>query len=131
MSSNRALIEAHLQKAHIRLTRAERDYEEGFYEDSIIRAYYAIYHATKACLALKGSYPRTHKGVVSEFGQLYVTTGDVDAEYGKILSAAKMLREKGEYEAFTTIGRKVAKQKLNDAKAFLSMIEEVVKAGLR
>lgn len=127
--SDRAFVEAHLQKARTRLTRAERDYEDGFYEDSIIRAYYAIYHATKACLVLKGSYPKTHEGVISEFGRLYITTGEIDAEYGKILSAAKMLREKGEYEAFTMIDRRVAKQKLDDARAFLSMVRRIIKVS--
>ena len=114
-----------------RLERAKRDFEEGYYEDSVGRAYYALYHATKACLALKSSYPKTHRGLISEFGRLYIRTGEVEPKYGEILSTAKVLRERGEYDAFTVIEKNVAKQKLIDAEEFLKRIREITRGSPR
>jgi len=37
-------------------------YENGFYDDAASRAYYAMYHATKAALLLKEIDTKSHKG---------------------------------------------------------------------
>lgn len=53
--------EAHLKKAEEKLEAAKRLFNEGFYDDTTSRAYYAMYHAAKACLALEGLSPKTMK----------------------------------------------------------------------
>ncbi len=45
-----------------------------------------MFYASKALLSVKGIYPKTHKGVVSEFGLRFVNEGYIKEIYGKILS---------------------------------------------
>ena len=54
-----------LKRAEKALQAAKNLYEDELYEDSVSRAYYAMYHAAKAALALEGSSPKTHSGLIS------------------------------------------------------------------
>lgn len=63
--------EKHLERAEEKLRSANLLFENKMFADAISEAYYAMFHAAKALLALKGIYPKTHAGVVSQFGLLY------------------------------------------------------------
>jgi len=117
---------AHLRKARRRLEASERLFGDGFHEDAVSRAYYAMYHAAKACLILEGSSPKTHEGVISEFGRLFVLTGKVDAGLGRALSAAKEDREDSDYEVYAEIDEEEAERVLKEAQNFLRMAEDIV-----
>jgi len=86
-----------------------------------------MYHAAKACLALEGSSPKTHEGVIAEFGRLFILTGRVDPALGRALSAAKEDREDSDYEVYVEISREEVEKVLNEAKAFLEKTDEIVK----
>ena len=79
--------EKYLEKAHESLESAEILFEKEKYNTSISQAYYAMFYASKALLSLKRIYPKTHKGMVSEFGLKFVIEGgwvtvyDRDPEY--------------------------------------------------
>ena len=120
------VTEAHLRKAKKKLEAAKKLFQDGFYEDAVSRAYYAMYHAARACLALKGSSPKTHAGVISEFGRLFVATGEVDIAFGKALSIAKEDREDSDYEVLTEISNEEAEKVLNEAEVFIKKIEELL-----
>lgn len=72
-----------MEKAIERLRVAEKLLRDGEYEDAVSRAYYAMYHAAKAALATVNVFPKTHEGVVSEFGRRLILTGDFPKELGK------------------------------------------------
>jgi len=59
----------------------------GFYEDAISRAYYAILRSAKASLTLMGINVESHRGVRRLFGQHLIKTGKIRDKYAKILSA--------------------------------------------
>lgn len=121
------VAEGHLRKARKKLEVAKRLFRDGFYEDAVSRAYYAMYHSTKACLALEGSSPKTHEGVISEFGRLFVLTGKVDVALGKALSAAKEDREDSDYEVYAEISEREVEKVLNEAEVFLRKAGEIVR----
>jgi len=120
------VAKAHLRKARKRLEASERLFSDGFHEDAVSRAYYAMYHAAKACLILEGSSPKTHEGVISEFGRLFVLTGKVDSALGKTLSAAKEDREDSDYEVYAEIDKEEAEKVLKEAQNFLRTAEDIV-----
>lgn len=124
-------IKAYLRKSRRRLETARKDFDEGFYESSLIRSYYCMYHAAKACLELQNSHPKTHEGLISEFGRLYITTGRINKQYGKTLSSAKRIREECEYEPLITIDKETAETKLTEARDFLETVEKLIKKLLR
>jgi len=121
------VAKAHMRKARSNLEAARRLFSDGFFEDAVSLAYYSMYHAAKACLILEGSSPRTHAGVISEFGRLFVVTGKVDSSLGKSLSAAKEDREDSDYEVYSEIKGEEVKKVLKEAENFMKIAEEIIK----
>lgn len=78
--------------------------------DAISEAYYSMFHAASAILSLKDSYPRNHKGLISEFGLQFVASGSIEDSYGKLLALAEDEREK-QIMMFITVPQQ-KKQKL-------------------
>jgi len=50
-----------------------------------------MFHAAKALLALKSVYPKTHAGVVSQFGLQFVNAGLIEELYAKSLALKFMV----------------------------------------
>jgi len=57
-----------MEKAHEKLKAAKVLFERKFYSDAVSRAYYAMFYAARALLSEKNIYPKTHRGVISQFG---------------------------------------------------------------
>jgi uncharacterized protein (UPF0332 family) len=66
----------------------------GKFSQSINRSYYAIFHATRALLALNKFDTKKHSGVIAYFNQNYIKTGKIEVKYGKILTLAENIRMK-------------------------------------
>lgn len=90
------------------------------------RAYYAMFHAAKACLAKENLFPRTHSGVISEFGRVFVIEGKVDEKLGRSFSEAKEEREDSDYEVFLEMGERQARKVLADARDLLKESEAII-----
>jgi uncharacterized protein (UPF0332 family) len=120
---------AHLEKALERLRVAEKLFSGGDYEDAVSRAYYAMYHAARAALSTVNAFPKTHEGVVSEFGKRFVLTGAVQKELGRDLADAKAARETYEYSVTSTVGKAEAETILSNAKRFVDAVEKVLEHG--
>lgn len=99
--TTKALINGYIQKAERKLEVAEKLLKSEDYEDSVSRAYYAVFHATQALLLTEGEHAETHKGVVTLFVLLFVKTGKFSKNIGKCLANLKDDRESGDYEVFS------------------------------
>jgi len=119
-----SIVKGHLNKAFERLKVAERLFSEGYYEDAVSRAYYAMYHAAKAALATVNVFPKIHEGVVAEFGRRLVLSGFLPKELGKSLADVKAARETYEYNVTATVNRLEAETILSDAKVFVNKVKE-------
>ena len=119
-----SIARAHLEKAAERLRVAEKLFREGHYEDVVSRAYYAMYHAARAALSMVNAFPKTHEGVVTEFGRRFVLTGIFLKELGKNLADAKAARETYEYSVTATIGRSEAEVILSNAQDFVKEVKK-------
>lgn len=116
------LAEKLLAKAEVKLEAARQLLAKGFLEDSASRAYYAMFHAARAVLSKRGVNPRTHEGVVSEFGRKLVLEGVFPRDLGRALAEAKAARETYEYSATAEMSREEAEALLRDAERFVSII---------
>ena len=106
--NDRSVITALFVKSHQRLDAARILCTEGHYEDSINRAYYAMYLAALALLRRKGIEPKTHTGLISAIGSEYVKTGELAREHGRALNLIEELREEVDY----TICRKIMREEV-------------------
>lgn len=57
-----------LSKSSRKLEAAYDLLKNGFYDDSVSRSYYSMFHAASILLMLKGIESHTHSGLVSMFG---------------------------------------------------------------
>lgn len=119
-----SIARAHLEKALERLRVAERLFRDGDYEDAVSRAYYAMYHAARAALSTMSVFPKTHEGVVTEFGRRFVLTGIFPRELGKNLADAKAARETYEYSVTATAGKSEAETILVNTRKFVDTIKK-------
>jgi uncharacterized protein (UPF0332 family) len=116
----------HLDRAEEKLISAQILFENQMHNDTISEAYYSMYHSTKAILLLVDSNPKTHKGLVSEFGLQFVLSGSIEDHYGKKLALAEDEREKADYDVYYRATRDEAKNTLEDAEAFLNRIKKAI-----
>ena len=87
--TDKELIKGYIQKAKNKLEVAGRLFAGGDYEDSVSRAYYAVYHAAQGLLLTEGEHASTHKGVLTLFSLFFVKTGRFKKNIGKYLSNLK------------------------------------------
>jgi len=67
-----------LERAGEKLKSSNLLFENDMFADAISEAYYAMFHAAKALLALRGIFPKTHAGLVSQFGLQFVNEGLIE-----------------------------------------------------
>lgn len=115
-----------MKKAEEKLRAAEYLLEGGYYSDAISRAYYAMYFAARALLALKKIYPKTHRGLIAKFGLEYVNKGIIDSYYAKALAYGEEKREVADYGILISFTREEAEDVIEDARNFLKKIEELL-----
>ncbi len=126
-ATTKGLVKGYLQKADRKLEVAEKLFNSGDYDDSISRAYYAVFHATQALLLTEGQRGETHKGVLTLFGLLFVKTGKFSKNLGKYLANLKDDRESGDYEIFSYIDKETANTGLAEAKEFVNESKSYLK----
>jgi len=119
-----SVAKAHLEKAVDRLRVAEKLFRDGDYEDAVSRAYYAMYHAARAALSTLNVFPKTHEGVVTEFGRRLVLADIFPKELGRNLADAKAARETYEYSVTAIVGKSEAGAILSNAQLFVDAIKK-------
>ena len=126
------VINLMLQKAGEKLTTAEIDFRNERYDDSISRAYYAVFHAVSAVLLSKGFHFSTHSQVIGNFNKEFVKTGIFPQSFTKIVQRLFEERQIGDYDIESEITINEAKQSINDAAEIINAIKEYLsKAGIQ
>jgi uncharacterized protein (UPF0332 family) len=116
--------EKHLERAEEKLNSANLLFENNMFVDAISEAYYAMFHAAKSLLALKNIYPKTHTGVVSQFGLQFVNEGLIEELYAKSFAKAQTKREIADYDICYDPSKEEAESIVEDAERFLERIKE-------
>jgi uncharacterized protein (UPF0332 family) len=115
-----------LNKAKEKLEAAIIMKDKSMFEDAANRSYYAIFHATRALLALEMKDFKKHSGVISYFQKNYVKTRIFDVKYSEIITSAFDIRNDSDYEDFFIINKEDVENQINDAKMFLEAVEKYI-----
>lgn len=118
-----------MKKAHQTLHEAQSLLKDKYWDGATSRGYYAIYHAARAVLYQNGAAPKTHRGVVGEFGRLVIKTGKAPQEYQEILQKARTERLAADYETAeleTLPDPDLARELVEKAEIFVKKIEELL-----
>ena len=120
-------IEYHIKEAENKLAAAKSLFENGFYKDSVSRAYYSMYHAARALLLIKGISPKTHGGVIAKFGLEFVKKDLIEKYYSKALAKGKDVREIADYDVIVEITEEEVESVIEDAEKFLERIKVAIR----
>jgi len=93
--------------------------ENGRFAASLNRAYYAMFHAATAALLSKDIKRRSHHGVLSAFGEIFVKTGRLNEEFFQFFREAFERRQQSDYEPVVDVDRETAQQMLDWAPDFV------------
>lgn len=115
-----------MERAEEKLRSTSILFENNMFADAISEAYYSMFHAAKALLTLKSIYPRTHAGVVSQFGLQFVNKGLIEELYAKSLAKAETTREKADYDIYYEPSKEEAESIIEDAEKFLERMKRAL-----
>ena len=103
---------------------------DGYYADSVSRAYYAVLHAAKAALHLYGVTAESHSGVRSMFGLHIVKTGLIEPEWSAEIGRSEGKRIASDYDAKLHFDEQDAREACHRADAFLNRIHPLLTTSI-
>ena len=115
-----------LEKSADDLDTAQINYNAGKYNASANRAYYSIYHAIRAVLALDDIERKKHSGNISYFRENYIATSIFDRAYSETIKIAEMLRNEADYDDMNTTSAEDAQDLIEKARCFYNAVKEHV-----
>lgn len=111
-----------LDKAAEMLGTAQRDAAAEDYASANNRAYYCIFHAMRAVLALDGEDYKKHSAVISRFTLNYLRPEILPRDYGKLIANASLIRNRSDYEDFYICSIEDTKRLIEGAKDFYQAV---------
>jgi uncharacterized protein (UPF0332 family) len=92
------------------------------------RAYYAMHYAARAALLTENLSPKTHRGLISEFGNKLVRLGNLSKKELEELSSGLRYRLKSDYEPDFEIDKADLKEQITNAEEFIESIKNFIKS---
>jgi uncharacterized protein (UPF0332 family) len=121
-----SLAKYRLEKAKETYMTALDNLYNSKYLDANNRAYYSIFHAIRAVLALDGVDFKKHSGVISYFREKYIKTGLFDEKFSDIVGKASVIRAKSDYEDFYIATKDEAQEQAGNAKMFYEAVADYI-----
>lgn len=115
-----------LEQAKDNLEEAIVLFENNKYKGASNRAYYSIFHAVKAVLALEQVDFKKHSSVIAYFNKEYISKNIFPRELGKRVSEARFYREKSDYVDFYIITKEECKTQIETAKMAIKLVSEYI-----
>ena len=113
-----------LERAKQDLSDAEFSYKARRYLNANNRAYYAIFHAIKAVLALERIDFKKHKDVLAYFNQHYIKTEKFPRKISKKISQANKVREDSDYDDEFIPSDAETRIQIDTARELITLVEE-------
>ena len=127
--SRKRLAQYRIEKAETCYTAAKNLAEDGLYEDSANRSYYAIFHAVRAVLALDSVDFKKHSAVISYFQQHFVKTGLFDRMYSDIVRDAFSIRQDCDYEDFFVISNEETIEQVKNSRFMIDAAKRYIETA--
>jgi len=121
-------INALVEKASENITVAEMLLQQGHYDISASRAYYAMFYLAEALLYSKGLAFSSHSAVIAAYGREFAKTNLLAPDHHRSLRDGFETRQIGDYSFEARVSEDKAKQVLEGAKAFFAAAKEYLPA---
>ena len=123
IGTRKDLVSYRIETAKSDLKSAKILLNAGEYKGANNRAYYAIFRAISACLALKLKAYKTHSQVIGNFNKEFIHTGIFPKEIGRKINRAQEVRHASDYDDFYIISIEDAKEQLETARELVKLVE--------
>lgn len=120
------LVKYRLEQSKENLEEAEALFNINKFKGANNRAYYAIFHAIKAVLALEQTDFKKHSSVIAYFNKEYVSKNIFSRELGKRVSEARFFREKSDYVDFYIVTKEECEAQIETAKLMIKNVEKYI-----
>ena len=125
LDEQRALLsKRRVESAEECLLAAQSNYDNDFFKAAANRAYYAIFHAMRAVLALDGFDSRKHSGIIAEFRKNYIKPGVFDSELSATITELYQSRSGSDYDDFYVISIEDLKRQILSAQEFVEAVKK-------
>lgn len=104
--------------------------DNGFWNSSVNRLYYALFYAVNALLVLNEIPTKSHSATKSQFSMHFIKPGRLDKRYGRLLSQLFDWRQKGDYENVFDYDQKVVEPLFSPVKEMIEVIEKEINNAL-
>ena len=122
-----SLAKYRLVKARETLNTAEIIFKEvRDYTSANNRAYYAIFYAIRAVLALEQKDFKRHKDVIAYFNKNYINKDIFPKSIGRKIAQAQRVREDSDYDDEYEPSYEKTEQQINTAKELIQLVEEYI-----
>ena len=119
----KALSQVRLEHAEECFVAARSLLQAEAYKSAANRAYYTIFHAMRAVLALDEYDSKKHSGVIAEFRKRYIKTGIFSSELSAMITSAFDARTDSDYNDFYIISKSKVVSQVRNAEIFLSAVQ--------
>lgn len=121
-----------LEKAKETLNTAEKILEDiKDYSSANNRAYYAIFYAIRAVLAMEEKDFKRHKDVIAYFNKNYINTEIFPRKLGRKISQAQHTREDSDYDDEFIPTYEKTREQIETAKELVKLVENYIKDKLK
>ena len=93
------------------------------------RLYYSIFYAISALALAREKNFSKHGALIGWFNSEFVNTGKFESSFGRFVNTAWKNMTRGDYQAIVNINREDIDSSLSTLDEFISLIEELLKAG--
>ncbi len=111
-----------VDKAKKFISTAKLLLDHGDYDSSISRTYYAMFYIVEAILLTKNLKFKSHRGVISGFGQHFIKTKIFPKDMSDHLRNAMDKRCEGDYEFTTSVNKDEANNLLKIEQEFIKKL---------
>ena len=124
IGNKKDVAEHRLQVAREDFTAAKLLLEANSYRGANNRAYYAIFHAVSAVLALEGIAFKKHKDTLAYFNKNYVAAELFPREMGRKIVKAEEIRHASDYDTFYIASKEDTIQQIETADKLIQLVAE-------
>lgn len=117
--SDYKIIKSMIKKSEEKLVTAKIDFDNDRFDDSVSRAYYAIFHIISAVLLSKGLHFSSHAQVIGAFNKEFIKSGIFPSSFTRMIQNIFEERQVGDYDFENAISSDDAKKTLIEAKTIV------------
>ncbi|MBE5824323.1 MAG: HEPN domain-containing protein [Butyrivibrio sp.] len=119
-----------IEKSNEMLKDAENLLRSESYRSANNRAYYCIYHAIRAVIALDGIEFKRHSGNIQYFQKEYVKTGKFNSEDSDTIMSASEIRNASDYDDFYIVSKETTEELVKSAEVFYQHVKAYLDSKL-